>query len=146
MDMIRTINCNITSNKHHGLTLIELMLVIAIIGVLAAITYPNYSDHIRKGHRKQAMADMAKLQLYLEEQYNNGYVTDAVITNGICNNFCEVDKERYLISATVSNTGYLISAIPKAEKGQNKDTCLGEAYEKLTLSHTGENLPISCWL
>ncbi len=144
--MIRTNSCKKTLRKHQGLTLIELILVVAIIGIVGAISYPNYSEHIRKVHRKQAMADMSKLQLYLEEHYNNGYSADAVVTNGICGSFCEGDDDRYQISITVSNTGYLISAIPKAAKGQNKDTCLGKAYQKLTLSHTGESLPTSCWI
>lgn len=144
--MIRTNDCKIVANKHQGLTFIELIFVVAIIGILGAIAYPNYSDYIRKGHRKQAMSDMAKLQLYLEENYNNGYSYGVVLINGICGNFCEVDSDRYEISATVSQTGYLITATPKATEGQNKDTCLDKTYDKLTLSHTGENLPAVCWL
>ncbi|MEI8655545.1 MULTISPECIES: type IV pilin protein [Vibrio] len=146
MEMIRIFYCKIASRKHQGLTLIELILVVAIIGILGSIAYPNYSDHIRKAHRKQAMADMSKLQLYLEENYDNGYSADTIMTNDICNSFCEVDRDRYEISATVSKTGYLITATPKATKGQNNDTCLGKAYNKLTLSHTGESLPSGCWL
>ena len=146
MEMIRTNSCNQMRCKHQGMTLIELILVVGIIGLLAAIVYPNYSDHIRKGHRKQAMADMAKIQLHLEQNYNDGYSTNGILTSGKCLDFCDGAEDRYELSVTLSRHGYLISATPKADKGQNKDQCSGSTYSQLTLAHTGESLPKNCWL
>ena len=50
--------------KHpqQGFTLIELMIVVAIVGILSAIAYPSYAEYIRKGHRADARAGLLQAQ------------------------------------------------------------------------------------
>lgn len=47
---------------HRGLTLIEIMVAVAVLGVLAALTLPSFIDSIRKGRRSEAVAALAQVQ------------------------------------------------------------------------------------
>ena len=41
-----------------GFTLIEVMIVVAIVGILSAIAYPSYQEYVRRGHRAEARAGL----------------------------------------------------------------------------------------
>ncbi|EGR3958914.1 type IV pilin protein [Vibrio cholerae] len=146
MEMIRKIFCKPSVSQQQGMTLIELMIAVVIVGVLASIAYPAYTNYVKEGHRKQAMADMAKIQLYLEEKYHNGYTATGIVdAQKVCNSFCSVDSDRYKIVVETAATSYAITATPQSSKGQNSDQCGGNTYTSLTLNEKGVTSPSACW-
>lgn len=61
-----------------GFTLIELMITVVIVGVLAAVAIPNYSEYVSKGKRAEARANLQQLGQYMQRFFaaNDRYGTD----------------------------------------------------------------------
>lgn len=114
-----------------GFTLIELMIVVVIIAILAAIGYPSYTQHVRKANRsaaQQFMLDVANR----EEQYllDARQYTNTRGSGGL-NMTVPPEVDRYYdISITGAPSTYTITAAPKAGTSQAGDG-------NLTLTNTG---------
>ncbi|MGR2768255.1 type IV pilin protein [Photobacterium ganghwense] len=112
--------------KQNGVTLIELLIAVTIMGIISALAYPAYTGHVLKGYRSQAIADLLKIQLELEENYNiNGSYNYSIVQSGTCS-FCQSNPLRYQLSIDSSGTGmnkYIIKAVPQNNQGQDKDNC-----------------------
>ncbi len=71
--------------KQQGFTLIEMMIVVAIIGVLAAIAYPNYQRYVIKTKRTDMMSEMQNIASQIESrklaQGNYGNISAKVKTD-----------------------------------------------------------------
>ena len=79
--MTATIKSSKALSKQHGFTLIEVMIVVAIIGVLAAIAYPSYQRYVIKSKRTDMMSEMQNIASTIESRklaqgsYSNALVT-----------------------------------------------------------------------
>lgn len=57
-----------SQNQQDGFTLIEVMIVVVVIGILAAVAYPAYTDSVLKGRRAQGRTALAEL-MQQQERY-----------------------------------------------------------------------------
>ncbi len=57
--------------KMRGVTLLELMIVVVIVGILAAVAYPNYRDFVARSHRNEAKAALLQIATNQERFYLN---------------------------------------------------------------------------
>jgi len=104
--------------KSKGITLIELVITLAILGILAAIAYPSFEDHMRKTRRGDAQGALMGLSNALERYYtrNNTYAGALLGTTGIFVNESPIDgntKYYDLSIAASSATAYTVQAKPK---------------------------------
>jgi len=66
--MTATIKSSRVLSKHQGFTLIEMMIVVAVIGVLAAIAYPSYQRYVIKSKRTDMMSEMQNIASEIESR------------------------------------------------------------------------------
>ena len=119
-----------------GFTLIEMMSVVVIIGILAAIAYPSFDDYVRKARRVDAETALTELAQFMERYYtaNGKYLTAANAAPVLP--FTESPKDgtsKYYdlgFSGTPTAYAYTLQAVPKGPMAN--DTC-----GTLTLSNTG---------
>lgn len=96
-----------------GFTLIELMIAVAIIGILAAIAIPNYQDYVIRARLVDGTNALSSMRANLEQHFqdNRSYTTVgtfttpcASITAGLFSITCVSDATTYTVTATGSNT------------------------------------------
>ena len=96
-----------------GFTLLELLIVGAVIGILAAIAYPSYSDYVRRGKIAEAIATLSETRIKMEQYFlDNRTYAGADGANLPCNaTVINQGKKHFTYAcANLSATGYDVTA------------------------------------
>lgn len=125
--------------KMKGFTLIEVMIVVAVLAILATIAVPSYQGTIRKTKRAEAKGALLENVLQLERCYtvSSTYVNCAGVKSG------NTEKGYYVLAydATPTQTTYTLSATAIGEQAVDTDCAEFNINEKGVKTATSAN----CW-
>lgn len=111
-----------------GFTLIELMIVLAIVAILVAIAYPSYTKYVLRGYRSEGIALLNDAVARMERYYaqNNTYQGATLQGIGLANsNVASITSAsgRYILSLTPTPAATSYTALVTATGAQTSDSC-----------------------
>jgi type IV pilus assembly protein PilE len=111
--------------SNRGFTLIEIMIVIAIIGIVMTIAAPSFTEYLKKGRRTEVAGLLSEQAQILERFYSqkNAYTGVAGLSPG---------NDYYTITSTLTDQTFLLTAVRKAGTAMATDKC-GD----FTITNTG---------
>ena len=117
--------------KQFGFTLIELMIVVAVIGILAAIAYPSYQQYVIKSKRTDMMSEMHNIASQIESRkLAQGSYSNALVT-GLDGDYPKQGPALYTVTFTPNplTSEWRIIATPKANAQMANDGTLSLNYQ-----------------
>lgn len=125
-----------------GFTLIELVITMAIVGILATVAYPSYSNFITSSNRTEALRELVRVA-NLQEQFfvdTRGYTADLSQLGVSAGAAYETQSENYTITSAVVGNAYTLSATAQGGQASRDTDC-----PIITLTDTGARGPAVCW-
>ncbi len=136
----------VTRRRLCGFTLIELMIAVAIVGLLAGIAYPSYVESVRKARRADAVVALQQIALAQEKWRANNTSYSSDLTDfgwGSATNADSTDGY-YTLNTAGTATGFSATAAPKTGSAQASDSCA-----LLTITQEGPDVSTQakrdCW-
>lgn len=110
----------------HGMTLIELLIVVLVVAILAAVSYPNYREYTARAKRNEAKAALLKIASNQERVYlQTGTFTEDLTQLGFGSDPYTTETETYtvdIVPGSADAAGYTAVATYRGSDGE-KDKC-----------------------
>lgn len=126
------------SRLERGFTLIEMMIAVAVIGLLASVAIPAYQNYIREARRADAFTGLLDLQAR-QERWRVNNTTYGATANHTAMGFSDTTDFYSFTSTGNSATAYTLTAV--AQGSQTSDT----GCTTLTVNQAGAKTPTACW-
>jgi len=140
---------NVVLGVQGGFTLIELMITVAIIGIIAAVAYPQYTSYVQRSRLAEATGNLSTSRVRLEQFYqdNRSYGSTAIAC-GVANATGDFFDYTCTWGAGGTDQFFLLTATGKASANMAGFTfTVDQNNAQSTTAFSGASgLPASCWL
>jgi type IV pilus assembly protein PilE len=129
--------------RQRGFSLIELMIVVAIVGILARIAYGSYQSSVAKSRRNVAQGCLVEQAQYMERIYTTKMSYANAELPASSAQQCQADLALYYVFSLPSATasGYTVKASATGAQATADDSC-----NTMTVTETGARTPSTgCW-
>lgn len=134
----------------HGFTLIELMVVVAIVGILASVAYPSFISQVIKSRRSDAVVSMSRFQ-HAQERWranNTTYASNTETTTAAPSGLglSATTEGGYYTMIVTSNTATSYTLTAEAVSGKSQASDTGCSILTVTVANgTATTTPENCW-
>ena len=134
-------------NKHRGFTLIEIMIVVAIAGILTAVAIPMYTAYMVRGKLVDAQSTLTTARVALEQYYqdNRTYVSTATKTSP-----CPAATTYFTYTCAPQANYFLVTASNVANQGLGAAGSyvytIDSSNAKATTQFAGSTSSATCWI
>ncbi|MGI4847915.1 MAG: type IV pilin protein [Janthinobacterium lividum] len=135
--------------RQRGFTLIELMIVVVIVGILAAVALPNYNEYVRRGRRSDAMSALTSGAQALERYYTENMSYNVPVTPSTLRTALVPATSTggfYTIAwSNVSATTWTLTATPVVGSAQANDKCGSFSLTNTGVKGVSASTVANCW-
>jgi type IV pilus assembly protein PilE len=135
------------NKKNRGMTLVELLIVVAIVAILSSAALPSWNSQVQKARRADARNTLMLVQVEQEKyRADSGSYASSMSALGL-STYNSTSRDYYNISiVSSSETAFVASATPNTNGGQNNDLCGTFAVDQSGPNQSGVYASISdCW-